>query len=47
MVGTGEGFSGICIKDTWAKPRGVGSRVGIGDGWGAVEGREENADNCN
>ena len=32
--GKGEGFSGACIKDTWTKPKRVGSRVGIGDGWG-------------
>ena len=24
----GEGFSGTTIKDTWAKPRGLGSREG-------------------
>ena len=24
---------GTCIKDTWTKPQGVGSRVGGGDGW--------------
>ena len=29
-----ERFSGNCIKDTWTKPKGVGSRVGSGDGWG-------------
>ena len=23
-------FSGTCIKDTWTKPKGVGSRVGVG-----------------
>ena len=23
------------MKDTWTKPKGVGSRVGGGDGWGA------------
>ena len=26
-------FSGTCIKDTWTKPKGVGSRVGSGYGW--------------
>ena len=30
----GEGFSGTSIKDTWTKPKGVGSRMGGGDGWG-------------
>ena len=30
----GEGFSGTCIKDTWTKPKGVGSRVRSGDDWG-------------
>ena len=28
----GEGFSGTTIKDTWTKPRGVGSGEGGGDG---------------
>ena len=32
--GKREGFSGTCIKDTWTKPKGVGSRVESGDGWG-------------
>ena len=32
--GKGEGCSGACIKDTWTKPKRVGSRVGSGDGWG-------------
>ena len=31
--GEGEGFSGTSIKDTWTKPKGVGSRVGSEDGW--------------
>ena len=26
----GEGLSGTCIKDTWMKPKGVGSRVESG-----------------
>ena len=34
MGGSGEELSGTCIKDTWTKPKGVGSRVGSGDGWG-------------
>ena len=25
------------MKDTWTKPKGVGSRVGGGDGWGRVK----------
>ena len=39
MGGKGERLSGTCIKDTWAKPKGkgVGSRVGGGDGWGRGE----------
>ena len=28
----GEGFSGTCIKDTWTKPKGLGSKVGGRDG---------------
>ena len=24
----------MCMKDTWTKPKGVGSRVGSGDDWG-------------
>ena len=27
-------MSGTCIKDKWAKPKRVASRVGGGDGWG-------------
>ena len=42
----GEGLSGTCIKDTWTKPKGVGSRVGSGDGWGGEEWCRENKDNC-
>ena len=37
MGGKGEGFSGTSIKDTWKKPKGAGSRVGSGVGWGGVE----------
>ena len=29
------------------KAKGVGSRVGSGDGWGGVEGWGENVDSCN
>ena len=29
----GKGCQVTCIKDTWTKPQGVGSRVGGGDGW--------------
>ena len=36
-AGKEEGFSGTSIKDTWTKPRGVGSRVGGGDGWSEGE----------
>ena len=32
--GMGKGHQGICIKDTWPKPKGVGLRVEGGDGWG-------------
>ena len=33
-----EGFSGTCIKDTWTKPKWVGSRVGggVGEKWGQL-----------
>ena len=34
MRGNGKGFSGTTVKDTWTKPRGVGSGEGGGDGWG-------------
>ena len=30
----GEVFPGTAIKDTWTKPRGVGSGERGGDGWG-------------
>ena len=33
----GEGFSGICMKDTWTKPKWVGLRMGSGDDWGGGE----------
>ena len=37
--GKGEGFSGICIKDTWTKPR--RGRIKMGRwgwlGWGGLE----------
>ena len=29
----GKGQQGMCVKDTWTKPKGVGSRVGGKDGW--------------
>ena len=36
------------MKDTGAESRGrVGVGEGGGTGWGGVEGRGENADNCN
>ena len=31
------GHEGTCIKDTWTKPKGVGLRMGGGDGWGGGE----------
>ena len=34
MGGNGEGFAGTTMKDTWTKPRGVGSGEGGRDGWG-------------
>ena len=30
----GTGCQGTWVKDTWTKPKGVGSRVGGGCGWG-------------
>ena len=33
----GKGHQGTCLKDTWTKPRGVGSRVRGGDGCGRRE----------
>ena len=30
----GKGPQGTCIKDTWTKPKGIGSRVGGRDGGG-------------
>ena len=41
----GKGHQGKCIKDTWIKPKGVGSRVGGRDGWGWGEWWRENGDN--
>ena len=35
--GSGEGFSGITIKDSWMKPRGLESREGGGDGYSGWE----------
>ena len=44
----GEGSIGATIKDTRPKSRGrVGGVEGGGTGWGGVEGRGENEDNCN
>ena len=34
----GKSCGGACIKDTWTKPKGVGLRVGGGDGWGGGNG---------
>ena len=37
----------MCMKDTWTKPKGVGSKVGSGDVWGwGGESWGENGDNC-
>ena len=41
--GSGEGFLGTTIKDTWTKSGGGGRWVWLG----GVEGWGENADNCN
>ena len=35
----GEGWSGTCIKATWTKTKGVGMKVGGGDGWGGRTGK--------
>ena len=40
-----KGHQGTCIKDTWTKPKGVGLRLGGGDGWGGGMGLGENGDN--
>ena len=32
-------IKGTCIKGTWTKPKGVGWRVGGGDGWGGGRSR--------
>ena len=36
-------MSGTTIRDTWTKPKGVGSGVGVGNGWegAGVEGEME------
>ena len=41
-----EGFSGTSIKDTWTKPKGVGSRLDGGDGWGGGQWWSKSGDNC-
>ena len=38
-------FSGISIKDSEQNQRGIGSRVGSGDGWGRGEYWGGNGDN--
>ena len=44
----GKGITGTTIKDTRTKSRGrVEVGEGGGTGLGGVEGRVENADNCN
>ena len=47
MGGSGEGFSGTTIKDTWTKPRAVEAREGGGFGCGGREWLGVNADNSN
>ena len=42
----GKDHQGTYIKDTWTKPKAVGSRVGGGDGWGRGPWWGENEDNC-
>ena len=34
----GKGHQGTHIKDTWTNPKGVGSKVRGGDGWGWLRG---------
>ena len=41
-----EGHQGTCIKGTWTKPKGVGSRVGGRDVQGGQEWWRGNGDNC-
>ena len=40
-------MSGTCVKNTWTKPRGLGSRVGGEDGWGRWQWWEGNGDYLN
>ena len=40
-----KGHPGTCIKDTWTKPKGVGWRMGVGDGWGRGALWSANGDN--
>ena len=42
----GKVHQGRCVKNTWTKPKGVGSRVGGGYGWGWGELWGGNGDNC-
>ena len=42
----GKDHQGTYIKDPWAKPKGVGLRVGDGGGGGGESGGKENGDNC-
>ena len=44
--GKGNGHQETCVKDIWTKPKGVGSRVGGGDGWGRGVWCGENRDHC-
>ena len=46
MGGKEKVHQGTCIKDTWTKPKGTGSRVGDKDGWGGGLWWGENGDNC-
>ena len=46
MGGKEKVHQGTCIKDTWTKPKGVGSRVGGGVGWGGGPWWGENGNSC-
>ena len=41
-----KGHQGTCKKDTWTKPKGVGSRVGGKGGWGRGAWEGENGAKC-
>ena len=42
----GKGCQGTCIKDTWTKPKEVGSKRGGGDVWSGGQWWGKNGDNC-